>query len=277
MKWFYDLKIGTKLLSSFAVVAAIAGLIGWVGLAGIRDMKTRSASLYYDKLVPIRDLGYANAAFLTARTEIRSMLGEKDKAKRKEFVAIVDAETKKTEAYIESYSKAAMMKEEQETLPKFRSAFEQYKKLRARIIDLSLAGKDAEALALADGEAREAQSEARRNLRELIDINVRYAELDEKTNEANAASATTKIIGFIAVGVMFALGIGLFIARAVGKPLRDMKFAAEKLALGDVNVMFELDARDELGALANSFRTMTEVIRDRACPGAEDRRGRLDR
>ena len=55
-------------------------------------------------------------------------------------------------------------------------------------------------------------------------------------NEANAASATTKIIGFIAVGVLFALGIGLFIARAIGKPLRDMQFAAEKLALGDVNV-----------------------------------------
>ena len=46
MKWFHDLKIGTKLLSSFAVVAAIAGLIGWVGLAGISDMKTRSAATY---------------------------------------------------------------------------------------------------------------------------------------------------------------------------------------------------------------------------------------
>ena len=264
MKCFHDLKIGTKLLSSFAVVAAIARLIGWVGLAGISSMKTRSASLYYDKLVPIRDLGYANAAFLTARTEIRSMLGVKDKSKRKEFVDIVDAETKKTEAYILSYSKAAMVKEEQETLPKFQSAFDQYKKLRARIIDLSLAGKDAEALALADGEAREAQTEARKNLRELIDINVRYAELDEKTNEANAASATTKIIGFIAVGVLFAFGIGLFIARAIGKPLREMQFAAEKLAVGDVNVNVELETRDELGALANAFRGMTDVIRDRA-------------
>jgi methyl-accepting chemotaxis protein len=102
VKWFHDLKIGTKLLTSFAVVAVIAGLIGWVGLAGISGMKTRGASLYYDKLVPIRDLGYANAAFLIARTEVRSMLGTKDKAKRKEFVAIIDGETKKTEAYIES-------------------------------------------------------------------------------------------------------------------------------------------------------------------------------
>ena len=96
-------------------------------------------------------------------------------------------------------------------------------------------------MALADGEARAAQTEARVRLRELIDINARGAEEMEKVNEANAASATTKIIGFIAVGVLFALGIGLFIARAIGKPLRDMQSAAEKLAFGDVNVNIELD------------------------------------
>ena len=62
----------------------------------------------------------------------------------------------------------------------------------------------------------------------------------EKVKRGKRAAATTKILGFIAVGVLFALGIGLFIARAIGKPLRDMQFAAEKLALGDVNVNVEL-------------------------------------
>ena len=69
------------------------------------------------------------------------MMGTKDKAQRRDYVAIIEAETKKTEAYIESYSKTNLTKEEQETLPKFRTAFEQYKKLRARIIELSLGGK----------------------------------------------------------------------------------------------------------------------------------------
>jgi methyl-accepting chemotaxis protein len=53
-------------------------------------------------------------------------------------------------------------------------------------------------------------------------------------------------------------------ARAIGKPLRAMQTAAEKLALGDVNVHVELDSKDELGALAQSFRAMAEVIKDRA-------------
>jgi methyl-accepting chemotaxis protein len=264
VKWFHDLKIGTKLLSSFAVVAAIAGLIGWVGLSGTSEMKARSASTYADRLVPIRDLGYANAAFLIARTEVRSMMGTKDRAQRRDYVAIINAETKKTEDYMQGYSKTVLTKAEQETLPKFRAAFEQYKTLRARLIELSLAGKDDQAMALADGEARQAQSEARTQLRTLIDINAREAESEEKLNQDAAAATKTKILIFIAAGILFALGMGLFIARAIGKPLRDMQFASEKLALGDVNVSIELDTRDELGALANSFRVMTEVIKDRA-------------
>ena len=264
MKRFNDLKIGTKLLASFAVVAAIAGLIGWVGLSALSDMKARSATTYADRLVPIRDLGYANDAFLVSRTVTRTMMAAKDRAKRREDVAIIEAETRKAEAYMEAFGKTVLLKEEQETLLKFRSAFEQYKTVRAKLIELSLAGKDAEALAVADGEAVPAQAEARKDLRELIDINARVAETEEKANEAAASSARTTILGFIAVGILFAIGIGLLMARGIGQPLRAMQTAAEKLALGDVNVSVELDTKDELGALAESFRIMAGVIKERA-------------
>ena len=117
------------------------------------------------------------------------------------------------------YSKTVLTKQEQETLPKFQAAFEQYKALRAKLIELSLAGKDDQALALADGDARQAQTEARTNLRALIDINAREAEAEDKLNQEAAAATKTKILIFIAVGILFALGMGLFIARAIGKPL----------------------------------------------------------
>ena len=33
MSWFQNLKISTKLIGSFAVVALMAGVIGWTGLS----------------------------------------------------------------------------------------------------------------------------------------------------------------------------------------------------------------------------------------------------
>jgi len=60
--------------------------------------------------------------------------------------------------------------------------------------------------------------------------------------------------------LIIAIGVGLLMARGIGKPLRAMQAAAEKLALGDVNVNIELDSKDELGALAQSFRAMAVVF-----------------
>jgi len=73
MKWFYDLKIGSKLLASFTLVAAIAGVIGWIGLSKVGQMKATGATLYSDRLIPIQDLAFANFEF--ARRSARSAAG----------------------------------------------------------------------------------------------------------------------------------------------------------------------------------------------------------
>jgi len=54
VKWFYDLKIPVKLQGSFVLVAAIAGLIGWIGLFKVNLTKTNGATLYAARLVPIQ-------------------------------------------------------------------------------------------------------------------------------------------------------------------------------------------------------------------------------
>jgi methyl-accepting chemotaxis protein len=70
MKWLYDLKIAIKLQSSFFLVAAIAGVIGWVGLSKVSQMKTGGATLYGARPIPMEDLAYANFGFLNARTDL---------------------------------------------------------------------------------------------------------------------------------------------------------------------------------------------------------------
>ena len=264
MKWFSDLKIGTKLLASFILVAAIAGLIGWVGLSGVSKFSANSASMYADQLIPIRDLGYANTAFLIAETDVRSMLLTKQPSERQKLADSVLVETKQVDGYIASYEKTMLSKDQQETLPKFKSAWEQYQTVRRKGMSSALSGRDAEALRIFDGEAVQSMTECRHALQSLIDINVRVAEGSEKANEAAAASTRNMVLIFMTVGVLLAIGLGLLLARVIGNPVRAMQAAAEKLALGDVNVSIDLDSQDELGALGRALRGLAEVIKDRA-------------
>ncbi|WP_333656558.1 MCP four helix bundle domain-containing protein, partial [Dissulfurispira sp.] len=59
MKWFNNLKMRTKLLASFAVMAFIVILLGVVSIRGIgiTKMKQGMETLYADRLVPAIDLG----------------------------------------------------------------------------------------------------------------------------------------------------------------------------------------------------------------------------
>ncbi len=169
MKWFNDLKIGTKLLGSFVLVAAIAGIIGWVGLAGVSQLNARSERLYGDRLVPIQDLAYANIGFLNARTDLRDLLVANDPSKRREAVSSLEQETRNTETRIEAFSKRKLRTEEQEMLRNFQTAFDRYKALREPIIQTALSGQTARAETMLQGEMQQVQAEARKELRGLIE------------------------------------------------------------------------------------------------------------
>jgi len=264
MKWFYNLKIAGKLLISFALLGGLAGLIGWIGVYGLRTVSTASAAMYTDELVPIRDLSSANAAVLNARTEVRNLMLTRDRNKRREYVARIDEETKKAEERLAGFRKLDLSKDEQATLMKFDSFEQEYVKLRAKVIDLSLAGEDDKAREIADGAARTALTEARKNLNALIDLKVDYAKAANQNSLNTAGSARTRVLFCLAAALILSATAGWFLSRVIGKPLGEMQEVAQRLALGDVEVQFELDTNEELGSLARSFRGMIEVIKDRA-------------
>ena len=90
MNWFYNMKIGTKLLSGFTLVALIAGVIGWVGISNMRGIAAKDTMMYKDMLVPITHLGGISTAFQRVRVTLAKVLlskNEEDKEKYKEQIA----------------------------------------------------------------------------------------------------------------------------------------------------------------------------------------------
>lgn len=53
MKWFYNLKIGKKLISSFIVMAAITGVVGYLGISNIAAIDDMLNSLYNNETLGI--------------------------------------------------------------------------------------------------------------------------------------------------------------------------------------------------------------------------------
>jgi methyl-accepting chemotaxis protein len=262
MKWFYNLRIRTKLILSFVFMAVIAAVIGYIGYSGMGSIMKNADEMYSDELIAIRDLGYANAALLTARTEVRNLLMTKDLTEREKYKKIIMEETKKVDDLIDKYSRSNLSKEDKEMLSKFQTTWIRYKELRDKAIDLAMRMKDEDALKIIDTDARESQSEARNNLRQLIDLCSRSADELGIKEDDSAAYAEKLLLIFIIFGIIIALSFGIFLASILCKPLNRGVLMLHELSKGHLGDRLRMDIKDEVGILAQTMDNFADDLQN---------------
>jgi methyl-accepting chemotaxis protein len=84
----------------------------------------------------------------------------------------------------------------------------------------------------------------------------------------------TKAIVCLAIGVPSVVGLTIIMVRQVVNPTKQMATAAAAIAGGDVNQQVGIARRDEIGDLANAFRSMVAYLQEMAA--AADRLARGD-
>ena len=141
MNWFRDMKIATKLLGSFAVVAAIAGVIGWTGLSGTRDLAATADDVYKNQLVAIAELETANSEFLWARLGLREAFLVQG-ADRKDKEKISAEHIRRMDEHIAKYKTTDLSDEEKKLVPPLDSAVAQYRAVREKVFSYLLANDE---------------------------------------------------------------------------------------------------------------------------------------
>ncbi len=257
MKWFYDLKVTAKLMLGFLLVAVITGFVGWMGSTRLKLIAENGESLYKNQLMPIRDLGSANAGLLAARGDAWRLAVEKDPNEQRKLHASIDDQTKRIVDSLRLYEGTVLSDQEKVDLRRFKDAMDKYLPLRARALELLDAGKVDEGVrALTDTAAP--LTEARNALKDLIAINVKIADEVQTGNRTVASASTNTLVGMSLGGALLGLLMGFFIARTVSTPLNRLTGVAAKMAQGDVDVKVEQTTKDEIGQLEGAFAAMVD-------------------
>lgn len=264
MAWFENLKISTKLLGGFVLVAVIAGLIGWMGLSSSNKMAAVTEDVYSNNLVSIRELLLANREFEDVRLIIRDALLSKDVSERRQKFGSVGKGFAAVQDHLAVYRKTVLSDKEKEILPKLESALQDFQRVAHDLEANALRMQDAAAMDLMHGSAGDAANDARSNLLQLVDINSQLADENKKSSEIQAASTMNTILSFIVAGVILAVGLGFFVSRRISVPVQKMAEAADKLAVGIVDLELPAENRSEIGQLAKSLKDVTEMIRERS-------------
>ncbi|WP_279342449.1 methyl-accepting chemotaxis protein [Geotalea sp. SG265] len=266
MQWFYNLKIGTKLLSSFIILAAIAGVIGAIGIANIHKADDNGQTLYENVTVPIAHLGEISTGFQRVRVNLAKILLVHDRAEKQKYSEQIKELSEEITKKVELAEKAFTGTEEKTLLKDFSDSRTVFRPLIGRIADLSMAGRDAEALALYNGEATQAAMAEQSAMNKLVEFKVKEAKATSQQNSAMAKGAISFTLVLAVVGVILAIGFGLFITRIITAPLQEAVRTAQLVAGGDLTCKVEPKFSDETGQLLSALKEMNgslvDIVRD---------------
>lgn len=264
MRAIKNMKIGTKLVLGFCLMALFSGIIGFVSVWNIEKMSKLDEELYVNMTKPISQITSIVENFQLQRIAMRQML-------------LVDSEVE----IKAQYDKIMTLRQEQDGLTKdfettilsdeMKAVFEEYKLTQENYrnvadeqLQLVLDGKLSEAKAnLKEGTpftvAAEAEQIAMDKMQDQKVFNAydKYLANKKVAQQTNVLMLTIALIA-IAVGVL----LGIVLSQLITTPLKKLLAASHKMTEGDLNIAIDINSKEEIGTLSQSFQTMTDTIND---------------
>jgi len=265
MNWFRNLAIVNKLLLSFALVGAMGGAILVCSVVTIRAMARSNAALYEHGARALDQVTDLSIAYQQVRVTVREMACSANPEEmrqqvelRKAYSALVGQSLDSLEAAVDSPAARKLIQE-------FRSNRLQLTAELEHFESLMLSGNRAEAEQLLNHGELGRLADAQVDLIDRISSEVTAAaKLTNDRARAVTASSFNLMIAFAILGTVLEIALGWLMVATIGGAVRELRRAAQRLAVGDPDVHIAVDSRDELGALAKSFRRVAAMYEDRA-------------
>jgi len=249
------MKLGPKLIGGFALVALIAGTIGFIGIKNIHTIDDADTKLYEQVAVPLGSLSEVSTAFQRVRVNARDMLLAKDSNTRDAKIARINELSKAISENAEEYEKTIFTEEGRKTFAEFKEARTAYRAHLDQMIAAVKAGRTAEGWAVLNGEGAKSSAAEQKAIQDMVDQKVSVGKKIADGNTALADKASTIMIALIVGGCLLAMAIGIWLTLSITRPLKKGVEFCQELAKGHLGTRLKMDRGDEIGQLA---RTMDE-------------------
>ncbi|HVC79407.1 MAG TPA: methyl-accepting chemotaxis protein [Chloroflexota bacterium] len=281
MKWLGNLRMAPKLVGSFVLVAILAGIIGGVGLQGVRNLQDKirwNTQVAAPGLVDLLQV-QSNINFGIRAT--RGVILASTPAK----IADVSGDAKNswaaTQQYLQQYialpalntHAAQVAARLQQNLQLWISRSQEVQRLGA----LNTPAGDAAATKLSLGPEADAIDLMTPDLAELLAANQQAVTTSGADAQSAGNTSSSEILIAMIVAMLAAIGLGLLIARSIARPLAEVHRAAKSvaaicitnlsqgmkaLAHGDLTVAAHVGTTPPAYMSANEIGQTAEVVRE---------------
>ena len=265
MQWFHDMRVATKLILSFIVMAAVAGVVGYIGIDKMGKINDLADDMYMKELLGVSYIKEANINLIYIDRATKNMLLASSAADKNKYMDLITKYKNEYQSQLDKAKPLFYTEKAKELLGKLSRAWEDYQPVLNRLIEIAKSEKLAakrDSVDLSMGQGREKM--------DVIDDTLTALSRVKEENAKNFSDLTTELynnsrsllIGIVAGSVLLGLLFGYFIARAISRPLIKSVAFANALAAGDTGHAMDVHQKDEVGMLCEALRLVAKAESD---------------
>ncbi|MDR3568910.1 MAG: methyl-accepting chemotaxis protein [Syntrophobacteraceae bacterium] len=265
MQWFYDLKIGSKLVTAFIIMAAITSIVGYLGIENMSKIDDMLGSLYTKETVGISYSKQANVDLINFSREQQNFLLALSQDERNKYLQAMNTYETSMKNELAALKPLAHTDSAKDLLSQIDTSWETFKQVNNKIVDLAQKEelqKDRPSIALAKTAGREKI--------DIVDnLMAKLAKEHDKNGkaafmESNALYARSRLFMIVAIlmAVFIGIGLGVFISRIISKPIAECVTVSNLLAEGHLDMKIDASGKDETGQLLSAMDNMVGKLRE---------------
>lgn len=259
-----NISIKMKLVIFAMVMIVFISLVGVVGYYNLEKSNRDMTSMYYDRLIPIKNLNTIRNHFRAIEGDMLYIIVRADEEEKiKEYTEDIVTRRAEITKLWEEYKAINLMDYETERIPKFEKAYEALLKERENLLSKIEQKNEAEIMIALEA-YRSKISELNGIMKELSQFNDETAATINTQNDNEYHLAIRILIGTIAGALIVALILSVTIIRSITKPLSIIKSEIDDLVArgGDLTKPIAINTKDEIGLLAVSLNAFLGNLRN---------------
>jgi len=270
-KWFHQLRVVTRLVGSFLILAAIGAVIGGLGIFHMSRISAATESLYNQEVMALKGVQEANIHLLYASRgqmglQSASSIGERNAGKKDITAALQGIEDRMAEVkpLLEDEAKGlALYQQYAAKMPQFKRQMNDFVDLlmKQSLDSSQYDGKVAEDSVMLLKESR--------GLEDVLQQMVAYSDGQAKASMENAAAtyrnSRLAMVVLVLAGIAASVALGVVTARMLGRQIGgEPAYAAaivDRVAEGDLAVHVALRKGDTHSLLYAIHKMQQELAR----------------
>lgn len=254
--------VGKKLLTGFGVLILLLAFMGGYSVIELGKINNQLNNLYDLHLKGIEYIKESQVQLIAMGRARSNMLLSTTAAEREKHGTNMENRFTLFEESISAFAEVTILAEGKQKNAEILRLWETVKSKEREIIQLAEDNNLEKAKAVAS-ESRQIVDQVEGEINALVKMKNDLALKSYNESDRIFAQTSFILIGLILFSIAIAAATTLYMTKIISKPIRKMEAAAARIAGGDLTVeTIHIKNKDEIGALANSFNTMAEGLRN---------------